>query len=274
MRRISLQAHNASFLWFQLFIEVLLRMYQKSSDRHELIDICEEYYQGNDKDMNIIREFAETYKSNDAVWWYTRDTCFYRMMNKALRVQDYSMLFAFRFFLTDIAKQIENQYETFIRTNSRRRIFRVYRGQAIGTDELELIRNNLNSFISMNAFLSTSRKKSVAMDFAKNIPVNDDIHAILFEIDIDPRMKTKAFADIHEISYFAEENEILITLGALFHLKSLTYDTKNSLWIVRMSLADENDYDLKEIYAFMKERVGDENKFRFSWKNSSRNGSI
>ena len=103
----SLQARNAIFMWFQLFIEVLLRMHHKSTDRNELIDICKKNYKGNKQEMSIIDEFEKTYKAENAIWWYTREACFYRMMNKALRVQDYDILFALRFFITDIAKQLK-----------------------------------------------------------------------------------------------------------------------------------------------------------------------
>ena len=111
----SLQAHNAIFMWFQLFIEVLLRMHHKSSDRKELIDICKKNYKGNKQEMKIINGFEKKYKADNAIWWYTREACFYRMMNKALRVQDYDILFAFRFFITDIAKQLKNEHEKFPR---------------------------------------------------------------------------------------------------------------------------------------------------------------
>ncbi|CAF1679187.1 unnamed protein product, partial [Rotaria magnacalcarata] len=64
----------------------------------------------------MIEEFDNSYKPDSAIWWYTRQSCFYRMMNKALRVQDFDTLFALRFFITDIAKQIKIEHEKFIRT--------------------------------------------------------------------------------------------------------------------------------------------------------------
>ena len=82
-------------------------MHHKSSDRKELIDICKSSYRGNHEQIEIIDEFEKNYDPEKAIWWYTRDSCLYRMMNKALRIQDFDMLFAFRFFITDIAKQYE-----------------------------------------------------------------------------------------------------------------------------------------------------------------------
>jgi tetratricopeptide (TPR) repeat protein len=254
----SLQAHNAIFMWFQLFIEVLLRMHHKLSDRKELIDICKKNYKGNKQEMAIIDEFEKNYKSENAIWWYTREACFYRMMNKALRVQDYDVLFALRFFITDIAKQLKNEHEKFIRTSDTRNIIRVYRGQAIGLDELELMKNNVGEFLSMKSFLSTSRNRSTAVDFASLVSMDGDNQAIIFEIEIDPRMKTKAFADISRMSYYENEGEVLIMLGALFRIESIIEDKKNQMWIARVTLASEDDYHLKETFAYMKEKIGDE----------------
>jgi tetratricopeptide (TPR) repeat protein len=254
----SLQARNAIFMWFQLFIEVLLRMHHKSTDRKELIDICKKSYKGNHEEMKIIDEFEKNYKPENAIWWYTRASCFYRMMNKALRVQDFDMLFAFRFFITDIAKQIKSEYEKFIRTTDTRSNIQVYRGQVIGTDELELMKNSIGEFLSMNSFLSTSRNRSTALHFARSTPVSDGIQRIIFEIEIDPRLQTKAFANVTSISYFENEDEVLIMLGALFRIEKVIEDKKDRIWVVRVSLASEDDYHLKETFAHMKHMIGDD----------------
>jgi tetratricopeptide (TPR) repeat protein len=254
----SLQAHNAIFMWFQLFIEVLLRMHHKSTDRRELIDICKKNYKGNKQEIMIIDEFEKKYKADNAIWWYTREACFYRMMNKALRVQDYDILFALRFFITDIAKQLKNEHEKFIRTSETREVLRVYRGQAIGKDELELMKNSVGEYLSMNSFLSTSRHRSTAIDFARLVSTEDGNEAIVFEIEINPRVNTKAFADVSKMSYYENEGEVLIMLGALFRIEKIVEDKKNRMWVAHVSLASEDDYHLKETFAYMKEKIGDD----------------
>ena len=254
----SLQARNAVFMWFQLFIEVLLRMHHKSTDRQELIGICKKNYKGNQQEMEIIDEFEKNYKPDNAIWWYTRESCFYRMMNKALRVQDFDMLFALRFFITDIAKQLKSEYEKFIRTSDSRNMIRVYRGQIIGIDELELMKNSIGEFLSMNSFLSTSHDRSTALYFARMTPEIGGTQRIIFEIEIDPRLQTKAFANITSISYFRNEDEVLIMLGALFRIEKVIEDKKDRVWMVHVSLASEDDYHLKETFAHMKKMIGDD----------------
>jgi tetratricopeptide (TPR) repeat protein len=245
-------------MWFQLFIEALLRMHHKSNTRQELIDVCKQHYQNNLEELNIINEFEKTYKSQDAIWWYTRECCLYRILNKALRIQDFNILFSLRFFLTDLSKQLTNEYERYLREMPTRDIIRVYRGQAIGLDELKLIQSNVGQFISMNSFLSTSHQRQIAVSFLETIELTNDIGRILFEIDIDPRQKTKPFSNIDRLSYFKSEDEVLIMLGALFRVQSIHENAKKQIWIVHITRASEDDFYLKETFAHMKEKIGDE----------------
>ncbi|CAM4852394.1 unnamed protein product, partial [Rotaria magnacalcarata] len=86
--------------------------------------------------------------SNQAVWWYTRDSFVYRLLNKALRVQNIDLLFLFRFFIRDIEVQLK-QYQC-------SSLVRVYRGQLMSTDELDQLKMSLGEYISVNSFFSLS----------------------------------------------------------------------------------------------------------------------
>ena len=259
--RQLLESRNAIFLWFQLFIEVLLRMHHTSHTRQELIDLCQESYKTDSSELSIIDEFRRTYKTENAIWWYTRECFLYRMLNKALRIQDFQTLFTFRFFMSDLAKQLTIEYERYLRELSTRDRIRVYRGQAIGVDELKLMQLHIGEFISMNSFLSTSVHRQTAIGFLYSIQITDDIERILFEIDIDPREKTVPFSRIDRLSYFETEEEILIMLGALFRIESIEQDRTKRFWIVSVTLASQDDFYLKETFAHMKQTIGDETNF-------------
>ncbi len=98
-------------------------------------------------------------------------------MNRALRLQDLEILFCIRFFITDLYSQLKNEYKQLIA--------QVYRGQAISVEELNLIRDNIGQFLSMNSFLSTSVNRQVSMSFAKQITITSELTRILFEFQID-----------------------------------------------------------------------------------------
>jgi tetratricopeptide (TPR) repeat protein len=232
-------------------------MHHKSDERKELIDICRSNYKGNYEEMEIIDDFEKNYDAEDTIWWYTRESCFYRILNKALRVQDFDMLFSLRFFITDIADMINKRYQTFIRTCEDRSIISVYRGQVIENDELELMKKNIKEYLSMNSFLSTSRKRPTAHFYARHAAENNrDLLPIIFEIEINPRLRTKAFADVTQLSFFKSEDEVLIMLGALFRIEEVIYDSDDQMWIARLSLASEDDFNLKEIFSHIKGKIG------------------
>ena len=79
----SLKSENSSFIWFQLFVEVLLRMTHSSTSKTDLIDLCKKGNYENSK--SIIDEFENTYSPDKSLWWYTRESFVYKILNKALR---------------------------------------------------------------------------------------------------------------------------------------------------------------------------------------------
>lgn len=254
----SVEARNATHMWFLLYIEVLLRMHHKISDRKELVDLCQKSCEGNSSQSEILDQFEKTYESDQSIWWYTRDSPLYRILNKALRFQDYQTLFAFRFFISDIAKQINIQYEKYLRINHKRTPFMVYRGQMIHLNELEILKKNIGEYLSMNSFFSTSLKESIALKFIQSLSNENQLEKILFQIQIDPTSQSKSFAHIEQLSYFKNEKEVLIMLGALFYIKNISQDRHNQIWIASLVLADENNFHLKDTFTHMKRKIGQE----------------
>ncbi|CAF1633646.1 unnamed protein product, partial [Didymodactylos carnosus] len=122
-------------------------------------------------DINHIKRFGGI---------YTRQTFLYRTLNKSLKDSDYNVLFALRFVIADLHKQLAGEHKKFRRShNSDDPIFRVYRGQAIPIDELNLIRNSIGEFLSIQSFLSTSTDPEVAISFAKQVMPTSELTRIL-----------------------------------------------------------------------------------------------
>ena len=96
---------NGHFIHSQLLIDCLIRMKSTSNDKTELISFCRKEYEGNNAELKILEEFERDYSPNDALRWYTRESCLYRFLNKVLRVQNIDLLFLFRFFIRDIQRQ-------------------------------------------------------------------------------------------------------------------------------------------------------------------------
>ncbi|CAF4570658.1 unnamed protein product [Rotaria socialis] len=239
---------NGQFVYSQLLIDRLLSMKPKTTDRNEFISLCKTYYKDNSSELSIIQEFENDYVPNRALWWYTRESFLYRLMNKSLRTQDIDLLFLFRFFIRDIHQQLQElQCSTPLR---------VYRGQVVSNDELETLKTSLGQFISMNSFLSTSLDRRLALSFLTSSTVSGDFQRVLFEIDLDPTLEgIKPFANITSNSFFADEQEVLIMLGSIFQLVKIDYQDR--VCIVQMTLCSDKDNSLKPIYDYMKNEYDD-----------------
>ena len=99
---ISGQFHHS-----QLLIDCLIKMKSTTSDKNELISLCKQHYRGNSDELKIIKEFEKEYSSDRALWWYTKDSFLYRMLNKALRAQNIHLLFLFRSVIRDVEQQLQ-----------------------------------------------------------------------------------------------------------------------------------------------------------------------
>ncbi|CAF1118848.1 unnamed protein product [Didymodactylos carnosus] len=215
--------------------------------------MCKESYADNPHEEATIREFERDYHPQKSIWWYTRDSCLYRILNKALRLQDIDLLFSMRFLIKDISQQLKDEHRKFV---EKKGVMRVYRGQAVATEEINKLRCGEGQLISFNNFLSTSLDKDEALMFARQIVSSDALQRVFFEIKVDTRLETRAFADISDMSYFQSEKEVLLTLGSVFRLENVMFDEREALWCVKLTLCNENDQDMKEMYEYQKKSVG------------------
>ncbi|CAF1160522.1 unnamed protein product [Didymodactylos carnosus] len=253
----NLKSENSSFMWFQLLIEILICMEHSLTAKQELINICRQQYKNNTKELTIIDEFDSDYDCSNAIWWYTRESCIYRLLNKALRIQDIDILFAFRFYITDIFNKLDEEHKKF-KNSLIEQFIRVYRGQVISTDEFNRMRKSIGEFISINSFFSTSQNRQLALEFINTITPTNDLKQILFEITVDIRLSTKPFADVTKLSFFKEEEEIIFMLGSVFRITNVIYSKEEQVWVAKLVLCNENDHDLKDLFAYHKKKIGKE----------------
>ncbi|CAF3741635.1 unnamed protein product [Rotaria sp. Silwood1] len=239
---------NGSFVHSLLLIDVLLRMKSSEKDKQELIELCKNVYKGNKTQLDILHEFQADYSSKNALWWYTRESFLYKMLNKALRVQNIDVLFLFRFFIRDIHRELErHQCQSPIC---------VYRGQILSNDELKNLRKSIGELISINSFFSTTTSRQQAIGFLASSDKSDDLHRVLFEIDADPRMGvTRPFANISSYSDSGYESEVLFMIGSIFRLRDIRRNN-DQFWIIRLTLCGNDEHDLKSLFECMKKEYG------------------
>ncbi len=217
-------------------------MKSNNEDKRQLIKYCYNEYEGNNRELTNVEEFDHSYSSNNALWWYTRDSFIHKMLNKALRTQDIELLFLFRFLINDIYKQLK-QFQC-------RSSIRVHRGQAISRDELEILRKSTKKLISINSFFSTSINPDKAIHFLNNSKISNELVRILFIIDADPQVvTTRPFANISSHSAF-NEYEVLFMIGCVFRLIHVQRD--DQIWLIHMELCGDNEHDMQNLFQHMK----------------------
>jgi len=244
----STTALNGQFVFSQVLIDCLLRLKSTQADKIELIDCCKNEYDGNYIELDKLREFEQDYSPNKVLWWYTRQSFFYKILNAALRTQNIYIIFLFREFISDIHHELE-KYQS-------KNTLQVYRSQLMSSDEVDNLKQHIGQLISVNSFLSTSKKRTTALFFLGDTTSSIDLERVLFEIDADPKVvTTKPFADISEHSEFADESEVLFMLGSIFRLENINHND-DQIWIIRMTLCSDDEHDLKQVLMYMNQQIG------------------
>ncbi|CAF4931081.1 unnamed protein product, partial [Rotaria sp. Silwood1] len=249
---------NGQFVFSQLLIDCLLRLKYTEEDKKELIRICKQQYEGNSDELSNLLEFSQDYSLNNVLWWYTRESFFYKTLNAALRTQDIHLIFLFRAYISDIHHQLKNHQSK----NS----LRVYRSQMISSDELNTLQQCCGQFISVNSFFSTSTDYQHALSFLNVPDGTDSLEPVLFEIDANPKMvTTKPFAEISVYSEFSDESEVLFMLGSIFRLKSVNHNSNDQVWVIKMTVCSENEHELKHVLTDMQKQLasGETNLHKF-----------
>ncbi|CAF3054440.1 unnamed protein product [Rotaria sp. Silwood2] len=250
---------NGEFILYQILLEQI-------SDKKKALTFNEnslaEYFQPDDKnDKQIMTEFDEEYKSEKAIYWYTRESCIYKILNKGLRTQCIDDVIPFGSFIRDLNKQLDKEHKLFIEQQKTPNI-QVYRGQLISKDEVNRLKSSQQGLISMNSFLSTSTNRKKALEFATSRPPpNDTLTSILLEIDVNLHYLSKPYADIKRLSAFPEEEEILFMVGSIFRIDNISYDDEINLWIAKLTLCSLTDPDMKDFSSSLKKELNGQNEF-------------
>ncbi|CAF1568789.1 unnamed protein product [Didymodactylos carnosus] len=221
-------------------------MESTEQSKKDMIDLCRSLY-ANDKDsLNVIEEFERDYRPEKAIWWFTRDIFLYRIINKALRLQDIDQLYRMRYFITHLHAQLVERHRKQLQEGSFcGNILTVYRGIVVTEFEFAPLKNAVpGQYMSIPTFLATSDLSSKASSFAVTSGGNSGMLGILFKIEVDVKRCQTEFADITRDSSEPDECEVLFSMGSIFKIVSVNQDKQN-LWNIHVKCTGEEDLDLK-----------------------------
>lgn len=193
----------------------------------------------------MLNDFLDKYHPDKALWWYTRESILYRLLNETLHTQSlYQKLAIFHFLLRDIAKQLaDNQCQTPVR---------VYYGKILWMSEIEDLRGDTNKYLSNLSFWLTNVNRGKVIRTLNDSLTTAGELGVLFEIDAHPTPgMRKPFADISKLCHFDNRGEIMFMIGCIFRLVAV--ENQGDLWIVRLELCSNEEADLRKVHQAMDE---------------------
>ena len=248
---INLDELDQSFMYSQLLKEIILDMSYTNDAKQKFVYFCRSHYQGNHTQMKLIDQFEQNYQRSLSIWWYTRDSFLYWMLNKALRTQDTEMIIKMGFFLQDLHYQIQDLYSK--TKNDKYNI--VFRGQGIAHEEFDKIKRSKGGLLSFNNFLSTSIDRQVAYLYADSAQQNTEYVGTIFQITIDRKVSPTPFASVKEFSYFSDaEDEILFSMHTIFRISDIK-QIQDGLWQVNLMLTNEKGSELGQLMESMRQAI-------------------
>jgi hypothetical protein len=209
---INPEQNELEFLYSKLLRDVLLE--DREPSRSEMITFCRQKYADNPTALNQIEEFEEYYKSENAIFWFTRDIFLYRLLNKSLRERDITTLYSLRYFIRDLHLRLKERFNSQLSSSTVPcRTDTVYRGQLMENAQFDKkIRGNIGGFFSISSFLSTTQNRYLALVFAGNSGLStiSKEQSVLFEIPIDISVDKFSYADISSESK-GEQTDFVIS---------------------------------------------------------------
>ena len=235
-------------------LEILPQISPKTNEANDrMLQWCRLYYANNPLEQSKIQQFEDSYRSDSAVRWYTKDSFLYRLLNTALREDNIDMIIDFRYFIIDLYEQLTKSHLDYV-TSCQQRHLTVYRGQKISLMELNRLTDGIGKYISVKSMFSASLSETVAQVFAElsEFDRRQSLQSILFQIDIDLEKLTKSgknhiFANIIHMSCIAGEKEVLFMANTQFRVISVTPRVESS-WLVRLTLLDHTDEDNTDMH--------------------------
>jgi len=99
----------------------------------------------------------------------------------------------------------------------------------------------------------SSWDKDVALNFAITQIDVPNIEPVLFEMKLDTNLRHNPFAYISEFTPMNEE-EVLLSMGFIFRIKSVKFDRTRKFWIVELISEPETD-QIKELLEHTKKMI-------------------
>jgi hypothetical protein len=115
---------DPTFMYLQIFKELILEIDYNDNTKQEFAEYCHSYCIDNRASLSIVDEIRRNYKEHSPIWWYTRDTFLYRLVNRSLRNLNAMTIWKLRLFIKDLHQALAQ-----LQSSAPVSITKLYRGQ-------------------------------------------------------------------------------------------------------------------------------------------------
>ena len=176
------------------------------------------------RDRQNIDEFQQDYNKydmNTILSWYTRESFLYKMVNNCLRIATSDSILYSRLVIRDLETAIKDRF----RQEKSHFSGLLYRGAYLSEQEWESLSKNVGKDVEMYGFLSTSKRKDVALDFLRRDVLKKALITVI--VPAAPDLEEQGFADVDDLSKYNEQ-EVLFNIRSRFTVVEATTEPIDS----------------------------------------------
>ena len=237
----DLSKESLKFLLFQALIEALVRMPYNENAVEHMWNLCHMDCIENPTEAKKMKNFKAEYTREKAINYYTQSSSFFRLVNRAFRLEDVGRIFHFGCYIADLHRELE-QLDNQQRLNCSQCIKTFYRGKRYSAYVVQQFLDNIGHLVSMNGLLSATKQFNISTMFAGIEANQDDYQSIIFELNIDRRRRIliRPYANIRDVSSCQDENEVLFFMGFVWKIESMEEMIPSRWYVVLQSCEDYN----------------------------------
>ncbi|CAF0732441.1 unnamed protein product [Adineta steineri] len=240
----NIDSKSAENTWWIVFVKILQHIKHTGFAKDEFIEFCQNYVRDDIIQLKKVDELVEHYESARSIYWYTKDSFLYKVLNQTLRIEkDINNIFKLRLFITDLISQLRN-----LQSDQRHigdHSLLVYRGQGMRIKEIQQLKSAIGKSIRCNQFLSTSLDRDTGLLHAEGARCDLNLEGVVITIELDSNNinnNTAPFANISQHSVFPDEDEILLSMNSTLLLESVELG-ENNIWNIHLKHID-NQWDV------------------------------
>jgi tetratricopeptide (TPR) repeat protein len=214
----------------------------KSIKQEDMIEFCRTEF-SSQYQTHLIDEFETNYLQHNPIWWFTRDSFFQGIINRALQIHDLYTLSMMNPFIRNLDLKLSELRRQQLSTSPKQLL--LYISQSISKNDLNKLKLNNGGFMSINQFIFANTDKAIALMFIQlqSSETIDTNHVnVIFEISISQTNSANvSYANIGAISEFVHEKEYLLSMSSIFRIDKIEeFIDIPSMWSVQLTLIDKN----------------------------------